>query len=99
MGSFKLSRGQRRIFNRNRDLRVVEIDDIFNQDCYQLYQRYINARHQDGDMYPPTYEQYITFLTKEMDTTSYYGFMLDEQLIAVAVTDQMDNGLGYIHFF
>lgn len=97
--SFKPNRGQRRILNRNKDLRVIEIDDIFNQDCYQLYQRYINTRHQDGDMYPPSYEQYMTFLTKEMGTTCYYGFMLDEQLIAVAVTDQVDNGLSAIYTF
>ena len=97
--SFKPSRSQRRIFNRNQDLRVVELNDIFNQDCYQLFERYINVRHRDGDMYPPSYEQYITFLTKEMTVTRYYGFMLDEQLIAVAVTDQTDNGLSAIYTF
>ena len=97
--NFKPSRGQRRIFNRNKDLTVIEIDDIFDQACYKLYERYINARHQDGDMYPPSYEQYTSFLTKDMGITCYYGFMLDEQLIAVAVTDKMDNGLSAIYTF
>ncbi len=97
--TFKPSRRQRRIINRNKDLKVIEIDDIAAPSCYELYERYINMRHQDGDMYPPSYEQYISFLTDDMGITQYYGFTLDEQLVAVAVTDKMDNGLSAIYTF
>jgi len=97
--SFKPSRRQRRIIKRNKDLSVVEIDNISDPACYDLYQRYINARHQDGDMYPPSYEQYIGFLTDDIGNTQYYGFMLEQQLIAVAVTDKMVNGLSAIYTF
>lgn len=97
--TFKPSRRQRKIINRNQDLRVEEIIDIDTPQCYQLYERYISERHADGDMHPATLEQYLSFLTDDMGITKYYGFMLAEQLIAVAVTDIMETGLSAIYTF
>lgn len=96
---FKASRTQRKIINRNKSLQVEEIDAIHNDECYDLYHRYISLRHSDGDMFPPTREQYESFLTKEMNSTHFFGFRDDSNLLAVAVTDQMDNGLSAIYTF
>jgi arginine-tRNA-protein transferase len=96
---FKPSRRQRKIINRNQDLQIKEIIDINTLECYTLYERYISERHADGDMHPATLEQYLSFLTDDIGITKYYGFMLDEQLIAVAVTDVMESGLSAIYTF
>ena len=50
---FSRSRSQNRVWNRNQDLRVVEASNIDDDEAYQLYHRYIEGRHADGDMYPP----------------------------------------------
>ena len=73
VAEFKPSRNQRKIINRNSDLKAVEIDNIQSDECYQLYHRYICARHRDGDMYPPTPEQYESFLSNELGNTRYFG--------------------------
>ena len=48
---FKMSRAQKRCWNKNRDVMVEQLESI-NRDEHFLYARYINARHSDGDMYP-----------------------------------------------
>ncbi len=96
---FKPNRKQRKVINRNSDLRSIEIDDIDSDECYQLYHRYISARHRDGDMYPPTPEQYKSFLNNELGNTRYFGLIKGETLVAVAVTDILENGLSAIYTF
>src|SRR5690554_1700736 len=51
---FMPSRSQRRTQERNRDLNVQLVDARFSEEHYQLYERYIFQRHQDGDMFPPS---------------------------------------------
>lgn len=99
VAEFKPSRNQRKIINRNSDLKAIEIDNIQSDECYQLYHRYICARHRDGDMYPPTPEQYESFLSNELGNTRYFGLFQDSKLVAVAVTDVLENGLSAIYTF
>jgi leucyl-tRNA---protein transferase len=96
---FKPDRRQRRCWNRNQDLDICETDNIGTEEHYQLYQRYITQRHQDGDMYPPTREQFDAFLTNEWGVTRFIEFRLQGKLIAVAVTDKMDNGYSAVYTY
>lgn len=96
---FQPNRQQRRIWQRNSDLTVIDRTALNGDEYYTLYARYIEGRHRDGDMYPPTPQQFESFLTQEWDLTHYYCFYLDTQLLAVAVVDVMDNGLSAIYTF
>lgn len=96
---FQHNRQQRRIWQRNADLRVVDRTALVGDEYYALYAKYIEGRHRDGDMYPPTYQQFDSFLTREWGLTHYYCFYANEQLLAVAVVDVMANGLSAIYTF
>lgn len=96
---FAPNRQQRRIWQRNQDLRVEDRTDLSAPEFYELYARYIEVRHRDGDMYPPTRQQFESFLTREWDVTHYFCFYEAERLIAVAVVDVIDGGLSAIYTF
>ncbi|CAA0088792.1 Aspartate/glutamate leucyltransferase [Zhongshania aliphaticivorans] len=98
VGLFTPNRQQRRVLNRNNDV-VVKISAVLSEQAYPLYERYINIRHQDGDMYPPSQEQFDNFLSKSNASTEYIHFYDDDVLIAVAVTDVLDDGLSAIYTF
>lgn len=99
VASFRPDRRQRRILARNADLQVIDRTSLTGDEYFDLYSRYIEGRHRDGDMYPPTRQQFDSFLTREWDLTHYYCFYLQEQLLAVAVVDVMSNGLSAIYSF
>lgn len=96
---FKPSRGQRRIWQRNQDLRIVSTANASDDEAFELYRRYINQRHSDGDMYPPEREQFESFLNSVWDCTRYFRFYDKETLVAVAVVDALDDGLSAIYTF
>ena len=97
--AFAPNRNQKRILARNRDLEVGLVEHVHADEHYDLYARYITARHRDGDMYPPDREQYRSFLTREWGTTSLVEFRAAGRLLAVAVMDRLDNGLSAIYTF
>lgn len=99
VAQFQPRRGQTRTRKRNEDLRIRRSDHLRDEDAFQLYCRYIELRHFDGDMYPPDREQYESFLNDAWDCTHYYRFYDGPKLIALAVVDELQDGLSAIYTF
>lgn len=99
VSDFTPSRHQRKLQRRNADLTLHEFPARYSAEHYELYARYIRARHADGDMYPPSHEQYRTFLTLEHPYARLLEFRLNERLVAVTALDLLGHGLSAIYTF
>ncbi|MEH6579452.1 MAG: arginyltransferase [Amphritea sp.] len=98
--NFQPSKSQKRIWNKNRDLSVASVPAQFYQEYYDLYAKYINARHADGDMYPPTPEQFSTFLIENNQKGCFYEFRdATGKLVGLAVSDHLNQGISAIYTF
>ncbi len=84
---------------RNADVQVQSTRPAFTEEYFDLYQRYIEQRHADGDMFPPSREQFSTFLVRDLPFSRFYEFRVDQRLLAVAVTDLLPNGLSAVYTF
>ena len=99
-GEFKPNRSQRRTSQKNSDLSLAFMHRIENVgEHYQLYARYINERHANGDMYPPSEDQFRQFIVEGCFATRFLEFRLGERLIAVLVMDQLADGLSAIYTY
>ncbi len=96
---FSPSRSQRRTWKKNKALTSTLSAPAYSDEIYSLYERYINARHRDGDMFPPDISQYTNFITACDASTFFLEIRLEDQLVAVAVTDEYVNGLSAIYTF
>jgi arginyl-tRNA--protein-N-Asp/Glu arginylyltransferase len=96
---FQPNRSQKRAWKRNQHVAMHEIESIASEEYFELYRRYIESRHRDGDMYPPLRDQYESFLSDEWDVTRYYRMELDSELLGVAVVDRLADGLSAIYTF
>lgn len=96
---FTCNRQQKRCWRRNQDIETKILRSIDTDEHYQLYDDYIRQRHADGDMFPPSRQQYRDFLSAQWGSTRYIEFRQASQLLAVAVCDQLDHGLSAIYTF
>lgn len=98
---FTLSRRFRKILNRNSEVSyLTRRPEEASKEHYSLYQRYITARHADGEMYPPSLHTFEQFLAQSPADTAFLEFRdPDRRLVAVAVTDKLANGLSSIYTF
>ncbi len=96
---FKPSRSQRRNLTRNAELTVRWLPARLGDAEYQLYERYINSRHADGDMFPPDREQASQFLLSDWAETRLLGLFRGDQPVAILVADLADDGLSAVYSF
>lgn len=99
VSDMKPSRGQRRIIKRNEDLSVVEQADLNSVAAFDLYRRYIDRRHQGGDMFPATDEQFEAFIKTKTVDTHFFLFYERKRLIAVSVVDFLEQGLSAVYTY
>ncbi|UYG06434.1 arginyltransferase [Halomonas sp. M4R1S46] len=99
VADFASNRTQRKLVRRNADLELRVRPALFDAEHYALYARYIRTRHSDGDMYPPSHEQYRTFLTLDQDYARLLELRLEGRLLAVSAFDQLEHGLSAIYTF
>ncbi|WP_205342158.1 arginyltransferase [Denitrificimonas caeni] len=97
--AFQPTAAQQKIMRRNSDLSVQAASSEFREEHYQLYQNYIEQRHADGDMYPPSTEQFQSFLCSDLEFVRFYEFRANDELLAVAVTDVLPTGLSAMYTF
>lgn len=73
----------------------------FNQTHYQLFERYIESRHADGDMYPTSEKQFREFILCDWMNTQFLDFVepTTGRLVACCVFDQLKSGLSAIYTF
>ena len=95
----QFSRSQRRILKRNEALSVVEQTDLNSAAAFDLYRRYVDRRHQGGDMFPATDEQFEAFIKTKTVDTRFFLFYEDQRLIAVSVVDFLEQGLSAVYTF
>jgi arginine-tRNA-protein transferase len=96
---FRRSRNQQKIWNRNRDLHIAIRADNFSEEHFALYSRYLRIRHRGGGMDDPTPEDYMRFLTSYWSETLFIEFRHDSRLVAMAVTDRLEDALSAVYTF
>jgi arginine-tRNA-protein transferase len=97
--NFSPNRSQRRCLKTNSDCTLHQREAGYRNEHFDLYQRYINARHADGNMANPTPEDYMQFLYSKWSNTSFFEVREHDRLLAVAVCDHVYSGLSAVYSY
>jgi arginine-tRNA-protein transferase len=99
VAEFTPNRSQRRCLRRNADLSFSDAPARFSDEVFDLYRRYLGARHPGGGMDDAEREDFGRFLTSPWSPTRFFEHRLDGRLLAVAVTDVTRHGLSSVYTF
>ena len=102
VAGFVPNRSQRRNWRLNApDITLSDGPAAFREEQFELYRRYLTARHADGAMAEDaTEDSYRRFLVESWGgTTRFIEFRLDGRLVGVAVTDVLEQGLSAVYTF
>ncbi|MEJ2391476.1 MAG: arginyltransferase [Gammaproteobacteria bacterium] len=97
--TFKPSRNQKRVLTRNRDVELHWCDADFNEEHFALYRQYMQSRHAGSSMDDENPDYYRRLLYANWCETRLLEFRQGKQLLAVAITDWLDNGLSAVYTF
>jgi len=99
VATFAPDRNQRRCARRNADLQVSIEPAEITDERFELYSRYLHARHRHGGMDDATPEDFSRFLYTDWSPTRFIEFRDQGRLLAVAVTDFCEGGLSSVYTF
>jgi arginine-tRNA-protein transferase len=100
VAGWRPGRSERRNLRRNADLVVSEVPRRATTEQYELFHRYLSARHDDGGMAAMGFDAYA-----EMVEVGLPGTMLVElrdasaRLVGVSLTDRVATGLSGVYKF
>ena len=97
--AFKPNRSQRRIQKQNTDLVPLWQPAEFNQEHFDLYKRYLAARHPGSSMITDDPEQYQRMLLTDWGNARLLELRVRNHLCAVAMTDWLNDGLSAVYTF
>ena len=96
---FRPRRIHRRVLAANRDLAFRVRPARFESEHFELYRRYISARHAGGGMDNPSPEQYRDFLTSAWCDTLFFEYSLGAAVVAVSVIDRLVDAFSCVYTF
>ncbi len=99
--AFRPNRSQRRCLRSNGDIELRIRSSEALVEHHDLYVRYLQTRHPGAGMSESasSLDDYLEFLDSPWSTTLCYEFHRDGRVIAVAVTDQLPQGLSAVYTF
>lgn len=97
--AFRPRRTDKRNIAKNKNLTVSYEKSRFTDEYFDLYGRYLKARHPDGGMDDPEPEDFSRFLLNPWGESLFVDVRLNNKIIAVAVTDATANGLSAVYTF
>jgi arginine-tRNA-protein transferase len=99
VSEFKHTRNQNRCFKKNAHTVVTVKPAQFEQAHYDLYVKYQQSRHSDGNMVNSTPKEYIGFLGCTWCDTRFVEFTIEGKLAGIAVIDVLDNAISAVYTF
>ena len=97
---FAPNRRFRRILKKNLSLQTFIAEADFNNDYFALYRLYLSTQHRGGSMDNPTPEDFKRFLLTRWSETLFLEIRgQNNKLLAVAVTDVVEDGLSSVYTF
>lgn len=98
VSSFVPNRAQRRALKRNADL-TLERRTSLTDEHFELYRRYLLARHPFGGMDADDAKSFHEFLGSTWGVTEFWCFYEGSVLRMVAVVDRLPQGLSAVYTF
>ncbi len=90
----------KRILNKAKSFTINICPAHFSTEHYDLYQKYICTRHADGEMYPPTTDQFKSFLVGEAQYNKFLEIRdQDNNLISCTAIDFLNDGISAIYTY
>jgi leucyl-tRNA---protein transferase len=99
VSEFIPNHNQTRCLHKNKDTEFIIKPAEFEQSHYDIYLRYQDKRHSEGAMAHSSQNEYLHFLKSAWCDTRFVEFVIDGELAAVAVVDNLENALSAVYTF
>ncbi|KKJ75850.1 hypothetical protein WH95_15765 [Kiloniella litopenaei] len=97
---FKMTKSQRRIWNKNQNLQAKAYNSKATKEQFELFRSYVEQRHSDGDMSDMSWHDYKEMVeTSPIDTEIIEFRTPEDKLISTCLVDWVNDGVSAVYSF
>ena len=97
--SFVPSGTQKKIGRRNKNLRPAFLPNVATTEQYELFKRYLSARHSGSEMEKMQFEEYRAMIEDSPIETGLLELRDQNRLTAAMLVDVLDDGFSAVYSF
>lgn len=98
-GGLRVSRNQRRVLNRNKDLVRTVLSNVSTLEHFELFTEYLNSRHNDGQMADMDFNSYTAMVASSPIDTRLIEYRAHGAVAGIMMVDIQDDGLSAVYSF
>lgn len=99
VADFKPSKSQKRVFAKNKNIHRKICSTQPTAEQYELFEKYIAARHNGGDMSDMGIDDYIKMVEETPVNSRLFEYYNEQSLVAVVLTDILERGVSMVYSF
>ena len=96
---FKTSKTMKKVIKRNGLTRLFVVPNVATAEQYALFKAYLEKRHAGGEMEKMEFEEYRAMIEDSPIETVLLELREGDKLIAVMLTDILDDGVSAVYSF
>jgi len=99
VNGFKLSKSNKRIINKNKNLFTKRLTNNPSIEQFKLFKRYLEFKHSNSEMNEMKYEDYCKMFNSPGIETKILEYFYNNKLIACVISDFLKDSISMVYSF
>ena len=96
---FTLSKNNKRILNKNKNLFIKKLSDSPTEEQFILFKKYLKFKHHDSEMNEMSFDDYCKMFNPPGIITKIYEYYYQDKLVGCVISDFLEGALSMVYSF
>ena len=99
VNNFKLSKSNKRVLNKNKNLFTKKLTNNPSKEQFVLFKKYLEFKHNDSEMNEMNFQDYCKMFDSKGINTKIYEYFYKSELAGCVISDFLEGSISMVYSF
>ena len=99
VNNFKLSKSNKRVLNKNKNLFIKKLSNNPSKEQFSLFKKYLEFKHNDSEMNEMDFQDYCKMFVSKGINTKVYEYFYKGELVGCVISDFLEGSISMVYSF
>ena len=99
VNNFKLSKSNKRVLNKNKNLFTKKLSDNPSKEQFTLFKKYLEFKHNNSEMNEMDFQDYCKMFVSKGINTKVYEYFYKGELVGCVISDFLEGSISMVYSF
>jgi len=99
VNNFKLSKSNKRVLNKNKNLFIKKLSNNPSKEQFILFKKYLEFKHNDSEMNEMNFQDYCKMFDSKGINTKIYEYFYEGELAGCVISDFLEGSISMVYSF